>query len=76
TAGVARMAREAGRPVVALVGSVKGAKAAQPFDTVFSLTPDLASPDDAMARAAELLSTAAESAGRWRARGRGRSRAR
>ncbi|MCH7838402.1 MAG: glycerate kinase, partial [Chloroflexi bacterium] len=72
TAGVARMAREAGKPVVALVGSVEGAEAARPFDAVFSLTSDLASPDDAMARAADLLSTAAEAAGRWAREGMGK----
>ena len=71
TAGVARMAREAGRPVVALVGRVEGAEAARLFDAVFALTPDLASPDDAMARAADLLSTAAEAAGRWAREERG-----
>ena len=73
TAGVAHMAREAGRPVVALVGSVEGAEAARPFDAVFSLTPDLASPDDAMAHAADLLSTAAEAAGRWVREGMGKT---
>ncbi|OGO50835.1 MAG: glycerate kinase [Chloroflexi bacterium RBG_16_68_14] len=68
TAGVARAAREAGKPVVALVGSVEGGpqgEVARPFDAVFALTPDLAPPDEALARAAELLSAAAEAAGRW-----------
>ena len=65
TVGVAHAAREAGRPVVALVGSIEGGtdgEAARPFDAVFALTPDLAPPDGAIARAADLLSTAAE---RW-----------
>ena len=68
TMGVARAARDAGRPVVALVGSIEGgpeSEAARPFDAVFALTPDLASLDNAIARAADLLSTAADAAGRW-----------
>ncbi len=65
TAGVARLAREAGKPVVALAGSVEGDEAARPFDAVFSLTPDLAGADEALARAAELLERAAEAAGAW-----------
>ena len=64
TAGIARLAREAGRPVVALAGSVEDGAARQ-FDTVFALTPDLASPEDAIERAGGLLSKAAERAGRW-----------
>ncbi len=68
TAGVARTAREAGKPVVALVGSIEGGsagEAARPFDAVFALTPDFASPDDALSLPAELLSAASEAAGRW-----------
>jgi glycerate 2-kinase len=68
TAGVARAAREAGRPVVALAGMVEGGDegdVAGAFDAVFALSPDLASPEEAMARAAELLALASESAGRW-----------
>lgn len=64
TAGVARLAREAGHPVLALAGSVEpGAEA--PFDAAFALAPDLATPEEAMARASELLAIAAERAGRW-----------
>ncbi len=68
TVGVARYAREAGKPVVALAGSIEGGstgEAARPFDAVFALAPDLASVEDAMARAADLLSRAAETAGTW-----------
>ncbi len=72
-AGVARAAREAGKPVVALVGSVEEGyeeEAAGLFDAVFALTDGGLSLDDAIARAADLLSAAAEAAGRWaRARG-------
>ena len=68
TVGVAGLAREAGKPVVALVGSVEGdyaKEAARLFDAVFALTPDPASPGEAISRAADLLSAAAEEAGRW-----------
>ena len=68
TVGVAGLAREAGKPVVALVGSVQGdyaQEAARLFDAVFTLTPDPASPAEAISRAAGLLSAAAEAAGRW-----------
>ncbi|MGB2695638.1 MAG: glycerate kinase [Dehalococcoidia bacterium] len=68
TIAVARLAREAGRPVIALAGSVEGgtvSETARAFDAVFALTPDLAPADVAMARAAELLSAAAERAGVW-----------
>ncbi|MDZ4277930.1 MAG: glycerate kinase, partial [Dehalococcoidia bacterium] len=67
TAGVARLARETGKPVVALAGSVEGgsaSEAARPFDAVFALTPDLAPEEEAIARAGELLRRAAETAGR------------
>ncbi len=53
--GVARLSKEAGKPVIALVGSVEGDEAREPFDAVFSISPELAQEDDAMARAAELL---------------------
>ena len=65
TAGVARAAHEAGKPVVALAGSLESAEAARAFDAVFAITPDLVPPDEAMARAADLLAAAAETAGRW-----------
>ncbi len=64
TAGVARAARAANTPVVAIAGSVEDSASA-PFDAVFALTPDLAPPEEAMARAAELVSKAAEEVGRW-----------
>ncbi len=68
TAGVSRAARDAGKPAVAVVGAVDGGRegeAAASFDAVFALTPDLAAPDEAMARASELLEAAAQAAGRW-----------
>jgi glycerate kinase len=64
-AGVARAARAAGKPVVAIAGSVTESEAAQLFDAVFTLTPDLASAEEALARAGELLARAGEAAGRW-----------
>jgi len=65
TAGVARLAREAGKPIVAVVGSVADADAARPFDAVFALTPGLATPEEAIERAAELVAAAGEQAGAW-----------
>ena len=68
TDGVARLSGEAGKPIIALVGSVESGyeeEATSSFDAVFALTPDLASPDEAMVHADDLLATAAESAGRW-----------
>lgn len=68
TAGVVRMGREAGKPVVAVVGSVVGgpeSEAARTFDAVFALTPDMASPEAALSRAAELVERAGEAVGRW-----------
>ena len=65
TAGMAREARKAGTRIVAIAGSVSGDEAARPFDNVFALTPDPAQPNEAMARAAELLADAAEAAGEW-----------
>jgi glycerate kinase len=66
TLGVARAARDAGKATVALVGSIESgsdSEVTRPFDFVFPLTPDFASPDEAMARAAEVLAAAAEAAG-------------
>ena len=63
TAGVALAARAANKRVIAFAGSVDAgyrSEADQLFDTVFALTPDLATPDEAIARAADLLSQAAE----------------
>lgn len=67
TSGVAREAREAGKPVVALVGSIQegsGSEVTAPFDSVFALTPDFTPPDEATARASDVLAKAAEEAGR------------
>lgn len=64
-AGVARVAREESRPVVAVVGSREEAASADAFDAVFAIVPELAPADDAMTRASELLSEAADAAGRW-----------
>lgn len=61
TAGVARVARELSKPVVAIVGSVVNVSAANVFDAVFSLN-DGAATDESMARARELLEQAAEDA--------------
>ena len=66
TAGVARAAQAANRRVIALAGSVDASyqnAAEQLFDAVYALTPDLATPDEAVARAADLLSQAAEALG-------------
>jgi glycerate kinase len=67
-AGVARFAREAERPVVAVVGAVQEGALADAFDAVFAIVPDLASADEAMSRAAALVADAGERAGRWLAR--------
>ncbi|MCI0849605.1 MAG: glycerate kinase, partial [Chloroflexi bacterium] len=65
TAGVAEMAREAGKRVVAVVGSVADDEAVNAFDAVFAIVPRLASLEEAMARAAGLVEDRAEEAGRW-----------
>jgi len=67
-AGVARLGREAGRPVVAVVGSVEDGAPVDAFDALFAVVPDLASADEAFARAPELVARAAEEAGRWLAK--------
>ena len=67
TAGVARMARAAGKRVVAIVGSVADDYddvATRQFDEVHVLATGTLTLDEAMARAAELLAAAAERAGR------------
>ena len=62
TAGVVRVARQQGRAVVAIAGSVPDGRAADAFDAVFSLAEG--SPiDHSMAGARELLEQAAEDAG-------------
>jgi glycerate 2-kinase len=55
-AGVARLARELGKPVFAIVGS-SGAQATTPalFDAVLVLARDQITPDESRARAGELL---------------------
>lgn len=65
-AGVAGLAREAGKRVVAIAGSVEPGReeeARRLFDAVFTLTTDEVSQEDAMARAGELLELAAERVG-------------
>ncbi len=69
TAGVARLTSEAAKPVIALVGSVVGEEAREPFDAVFSISPNVAGENDAMAKAAELLADIARTeAAEWIAR--------
>jgi glycerate kinase len=63
-AGVARLAREARRPVLAVVGSVEPGAPVGAFDAVDAIVPDLANADEALARAPELVARAAEAAGR------------
>ena len=65
TSGVARAARAAGKPVVAIVGSVATPEAEHDFDAVFALTPDLTTENEAFERAAELVEQAATRAGAW-----------
>jgi glycerate kinase len=65
---VAGAARGAGKPVLAIAGAVleeAPGDATGQFDAVFSLTPDLAPPDEAFARAGDLLEAAAARAGEW-----------
>jgi glycerate kinase len=64
-AGVARAARAASKPVVAVVGSVREHETASLFDAVCAVTPDLASEADALARPEDLIARAAELAGVW-----------
>jgi len=64
-AGVARAARAAGRPVIAVVGSMREQETASLFDAVCAITPDLASEAEALARPADLIARAAELAGVW-----------
>lgn len=65
TAGVARLARESGTPVLAIAGStdIEGENL---FDAVFSLSPNLATKDEAMSGAAQLLDrVASTTAAEW-----------
>ncbi len=66
TAGVAALARQAGVPVIALVGGLaEGYDAsAGPFDAVLAITPGPMSLEEAQARAADLVAAAAEQLGR------------
>ena len=64
-AGVARLARAAGVPVVAIVGVATDDGARALFDAVFPLANDEASASDAIAHAHELVVAAAAEAGRW-----------
>jgi glycerate kinase len=66
TAGVATLAREAGVPVIALVGGLaEGYKvSAGPFQAVLAITPGPMSLEEAQARAADLVAAAAEQVGR------------
>jgi glycerate kinase len=67
TAGVARVAREQGKPVVAIAGSIAGGRqrdAARAFDAAFALGSE-ATAEESMGRARELLERAAEDAGAW-----------
>lgn len=64
TAGLARAARAAGKPVVAIVGSTQDGGEPSLFDAVFALT-DYASADEAVSRAGELVARAAEAVGQW-----------
>jgi glycerate kinase len=62
TAGVARLARVAGTPVVAIAGSVE--RGSEAFDAVFALV-DGGTEQEAFERPAALLELAAEQAGAW-----------
>lgn len=64
-AGVARLAREEARPVVAVVGAVQEGAPAAAFDAVVAIVPDLANEDEAMSRPAALVADAAGRAGGW-----------
>jgi glycerate kinase len=64
TAGVARRARAASKPVVAVAGSIVGRGASEMFDAVVALVPDVSSEDEALSSAAAVLERGAERAGR------------
>ncbi len=70
---VARLAREAGIPVIAIAGSLRedcGPELLQAFDAVATILPPGVPPHDAMARGGELLAAVAEQVGRLLALGR------
>ncbi|MGB6896161.1 MAG: glycerate kinase [Dehalococcoidia bacterium] len=66
TAGVAGLAREAGVPVIALVGGLAEGYdvSASPFHAVLAITSGPISLEEAQARAADLVAAAAEQVGR------------
>ena len=70
---VARLAREARVPVIAIAGAVRedcGPELLNAFDAVATIVPPGVPPQEAMARAAELLAALAEQVGRLLALGR------
>ena len=70
---VARLAREAGLPVIAIAGALRedcGPELLDAFDAVATILPPGVPPQEAMARGGELLVTVAEQVGRLLALGR------
>ena len=70
---VARLAREAGLPVIAIAGALRedcGPELLDAFDAVATILPPGVSPQEAMARGGELLAAVAEQVGRLLALGR------
>ena len=70
---VARLAREARAPVIAIAGAVRedcGPELLDAFDAVATILPPGVPPQEAMARAGELLDAVAEQVGRLLALGR------
>jgi glycerate kinase len=70
---VARLARQAGIPVIAIAGALRedcGPELLDDFDAVATILPPGAPPQEAMARGGELLTAVAEQVGRLLALGR------
>jgi glycerate kinase len=70
---VARLAREAGLPVIAIAGAVRedcGPELMDAFDAVATILPPGVPPQEAMARGGELLAAVAEQVGQLLALGR------
>jgi glycerate kinase len=70
---VARLARQAGIPVIAIAGSLRedcGPELLEAFDAVAAILPPLVPPQEAMACGGELLAAIAEQVGRLLALGR------
>jgi glycerate kinase len=65
TWGVAQLAREVGRPVVAVAGTIQDTAARNAFDAAFAVVPDVATLDEALAQPREMLAAAARRAGEW-----------